>query len=237
MSTKHLVCAALLLAPAAAPAAILYRADLGQVNASGASGFIDFSLDGNLLSVDLEATGLADGPHFLHIHGLDAAPGVPINTIAPPPPLPPNGDANRNGVVSTDEAKAAIGGVILSLAPHEPGTSAELSGVASTGGALSFTATYDLSTDIYEPNYSRADLLPLDLRVFDMHGGIVPQGIVPDGTTLAPGLFDPNLPIAAGKIALVGGAVPEPASWALMIAGFGLVGATLRQRRSTVRFG
>lgn len=28
-----------------------------------------------------------------------------------------------------------------------------------------------------------------------------------------------------------GGAVPEPASWALMIAGFGLAGATLRRRR------
>jgi len=29
-----------------------------------------------------------------------------------------------------------------------------------------------------------------------------------------------------------GGAVPEPASWALMIAGFGLAGATLRRRRT-----
>ena len=29
------------------------------------------------------------------------------------------------------------------------------------------------------------------------------------------------------------GAVPEPASWALMIAGFGLVGGALRQRRET----
>lgn len=33
-------------------------------------------------------------------------------------------------------------------------------------------------------------------------------------------------------------AVPEPASWALMLAGFGLVGAAMRgQRRSAVRFG
>ncbi|WP_404709946.1 PEPxxWA-CTERM sorting domain-containing protein [Sphingomonas sp. MMS24-J13] len=34
-----------------------------------------------------------------------------------------------------------------------------------------------------------------------------------------------------------GGAVPEPASWAMMIGGFGMVGATLRRRqRTTVRF-
>lgn len=33
----------------------------------------------------------------------------------------------------------------------------------------------------------------------------------------------------------VGGAVPEPASWAMMVVGFGLLGASLRQRRA-VRF-
>jgi hypothetical protein len=32
------------------------------------------------------------------------------------------------------------------------------------------------------------------------------------------------------------GAVPEPASWAMMIAGFGLVGATMRRRRTAVTF-
>jgi hypothetical protein len=31
-----------------------------------------------------------------------------------------------------------------------------------------------------------------------------------------------------------GGGVPEPAAWALMLGGFGLVGATLRRRRSTI---
>ena len=32
------------------------------------------------------------------------------------------------------------------------------------------------------------------------------------------------------------GAVPEPASWAMMLAGFGLVGGALRARRRTIRF-
>jgi hypothetical protein len=31
--------------------------------------------------------------------------------------------------------------------------------------------------------------------------------------------------------------VPEPASWALMLGGFGLVGATMRRRRTAVSFG
>jgi PEP-CTERM motif len=33
-----------------------------------------------------------------------------------------------------------------------------------------------------------------------------------------------------------GGTVPEPASWALMIFGFGMVGASLRRQRTAVRF-
>jgi hypothetical protein len=37
--------------------------------------------------------------------------------------------------------------------------------------------------------------------------------------------------------ATVAGAVPEPASWALMIAGFGLVGAAMRRRSVRVAFG
>jgi hypothetical protein len=32
------------------------------------------------------------------------------------------------------------------------------------------------------------------------------------------------------------GAVPEPAGWALMLGGFGLVGGALRRRRTTIRF-
>jgi hypothetical protein len=44
------------------------------------------------------------------------------------------------------------------------------------------------------------------------------------------GFFVPN--DAVGPIG--GGAVPEPASWALMISGFGLAGAALRRRRTAV---
>ena len=36
--------------------------------------------------------------------------------------------------------------------------------------------------------------------------------------------------IGSQIIASVAGTVPEPASWALMVSGFGLVGASLRRR-------
>jgi hypothetical protein len=34
----------------------------------------------------------------------------------------------------------------------------------------------------------------------------------------------------------VSGAVPEPATWAMMIAGFGFIGGTMRVRRRTLSF-
>ena len=44
--------------------------------------------------------------------------------------------------------------------------------------------------------------------------------------------YDAGIGLDAVSIASVSGAVPEPASWALMIGGFGLVGGALRRRRS-----
>jgi hypothetical protein len=46
------------------------------------------------------------------------------------------------------------------------------------------------------------------------------------------GICDANFRFTASTPA----AVPEPASWALMIGGFGLAGAAMRRRPATVRF-
>ena len=45
-----------------------------------------------------------------------------------------------------------------------------------------------------------------------------------------------NLGVDNVSINAVGGAVPEPATWAMMIAGFGIVGASMRRRKVAVRF-
>lgn len=50
------------------------------------------------------------------------------------------------------------------------------------------------------------------------------------GTTPADASFSGNLSFAAQAAA-----VPEPAAWAMMIAGFGFVGYSLRRTRATVR--
>lgn len=44
--------------------------------------------------------------------------------------------------------------------------------------------------------------------------------------------------LTEGGVSAVAGAggVPEPATWAMMIAGFGLVGAAMRRRKAQVRF-
>jgi hypothetical protein len=49
-------------------------------------------------------------------------------------------------------------------------------------------------------------------------------------------LADPNLRVTTAEM-FSAGAVPEPASWAMMIGGFALVGASLRKRRVAVSFG
>ena len=49
--------------------------------------------------------------------------------------------------------------------------------------------------------------------------------------TFASAEYNPYGP-ALDNVSIAGGAVPEPASWALMIAGFGGVGSLMRRRRA-----
>ena len=58
------------------------------------------------------------------------------------------------------------------------------------------------------------------------------------GYSGAPGSYGDNLGSLDVTVDGIGGAVPEPATWAMMLGGFGLVGGAMRRRqRTAVRFG
>ena len=101
-----------------------------------------------------------------------------------------------------------------------------------------------------------ASLSPLLQQAFFIGDGLTGDGTgttqtfyVPTGATTlylgisdacgyngAPSCYYDNYGIFSVTVNGAPGAVPEPASWALMLTGFGLVGWTLRQRSTKVRF-
>jgi len=66
--------------------------------------------------------------------------------------------------------------------------------------------------------------LPCEIGVSCHSTGKVPAGLTLNNLGVWPG---------GGEAP---GAVPEPASWALMIAGFGLVGIAMRRRQVSISF-
>jgi hypothetical protein len=71
---------------------------------------------------------------------------------------------------------------------------------------------------------------PIIGRTFEPY--VVPLDFVPPGTT--PDVPPPTPPVTYGRTFASAAAVPEPASWATMIAGFALLGVMLRRRSSAL---
>ena len=71
----------------------------------------------------------------------------------------------------------------------------------------------------------------------DFNGGFV-SAYTDDGTFITSVTFTTNADIeGVGQVRFGGletGVIPEPATWAMMIMGFGGIGALLRQRRRSV---
>jgi hypothetical protein len=212
-------------------APISYVATLLPENGSGVSGTAQFTLDGNLLTMQLSASGLtANQVHMDHLHGLLGA-AAPSTS-----PAPPTADTNHDGYIESAEAAPFTG-------PPLFGTPASLSPlaypIASTTGTISYTQTYDITdTRLYDPDHMGLTLTPADIlgttggntvplvdRIFELHGLVVPAGI--DGTPDQGNGFgyDPDMPVAGGKLALVSTGIPEPGSLALVCTGIlGLLG-------------
>ena len=122
---------------------------------------------------------------------------------------------------STVDFSAKDGSLNLTLA-HAHASSIGFNNVYSSGGTNSYALlankiyTFRLTADGYTKNSDSGFSALADPKIsFD------PAFSRPAGTSL---LFSPNIPTA----------VPEPASWALLLCGFGLVGALNRRRQPLV---
>ena len=221
----------------------------GNNTTANASASLVYDDVAQTLAVDLSASGLDDGPHPQHIHGI-----VDPNGDSVPPTAAD--DADGDGFVELAEGVPAYGPVIVPL------VDADGMFPTSSGGGYEFSMLYDLTDptvfnvkdmDTGE-RFTIADLAPdtLDLRELVIHGQNVPEGsgagtlgevgggdtgpvpANPDGLADGVGGFIAFLPTSSGVIETVddGGVAPIPvpaAAW-LMLAGLGGLGA-LRARR------
>ena len=121
----------------------------------------------------------------------------------------------------------------------------------SASGSYSFldASTYDNFLILYSGTFNPATPLANALVANDDLAGVGNAGFtaaLAAGTTyIAVATAFNNANSGAYTLTITGpgdviapgaGAVPEPASWALMIAGFGLLGGTMRARRARVAF-
>lgn len=117
--------------------------------------------------------------------------------------------------------------------------------VLYTNGATSFTINFDTAVGGFglfaEPN--PFDIFTLTMTLSD--GSIVSGdysgssgagflGFVGNGISSA--TISSSTDFAVGDFYVASGAVPEPATWAMMIGGFALVGASMRRRSMAVSF-
>ena len=219
---------ALMLAGTALPAMAAHLVvNFEELNDSGVSGTgtVLYDEEAGTITVEINATGLAEGAHVGHIHGRFDDSGNPIDSVVPPP----SADTDGDGFVEIGEGAVFYGPIILPLA-----------GIGDVGadGILNYAATFDLSdSSIFGEGFDADDLFPLVFREIVLHGAPVPLGSG-EGTE---GIINGNqpayvlgLPVAAGEISAPAPAVPEPGTWALMLLGFFGIGGMMR-RRATVR--
>lgn len=144
--------------------------DLEPLNDSGVSGTAHLVLDGDELTVSIDATGLEAGkPHAQHIHGSVENTG---NATCPPS----SADADGDGIVSVGEGLPFYGPVLLPLTPFSTAPS----------GAIDFDATYDGSA-----LEGLAPINALQNRAIVVHGLTI-DGVYVGSTPVACGQIRPE---------------------------------------------
>ncbi|MGK7392064.1 MAG: hypothetical protein ACNS60_17055 [Candidatus Cyclobacteriaceae bacterium M2_1C_046] len=147
-----------------------YNVNFGALNDSGVSGTAIITIEGNVMTVSIDATGLeASQMHPQHIHGLDNA-----SENATCPPM--EADTNQDGMISVEEGMPFYGGIILPLEPFP---------TAAADGTLLYQESFTLG----EGDMPTLDeLRPFENRVIVLHGMTV------NGT------YQATLPVACGQL-------------------------------------
>ncbi|MDQ3185151.1 MAG: PEP-CTERM sorting domain-containing protein [Pseudomonadota bacterium] len=238
---KHKIISLLLVSAFALPNTALattsFSAILNPLNNSGVNGLVNMTLDGNILKVNLLATGLEPNQeHVAHIHGRLDANNMPIDSTIPTLAQ----DTDRDGFIELAEGEATYGPILLQLT-NPPGNVDGSHGNGHTGsgfstaplGQINYSETFDLSQQSnFGTTFTAEELLPLQLREIVVHGLTVGNiGAGTPGEVDGMAGFKTVLPVSAGSIFQVS-PIPEPETYAMLLAGLGLLGAVARRRKA-----
>jgi hypothetical protein len=133
----------------------VYYAELEAMNDSGVEGSAILTIDGNELTIRLEAEGLEAGKvHMQHIHGFVENKG---NAKCPPP----SADKDGNGLITLIEAAPYWGTVRVPLSPF------------SSEATIDYERTFNLQN---QDNEAYFNLRPLQNRAIVIHGKTLENG-------------------------------------------------------------
>ncbi|MFF1923869.1 hypothetical protein ACFVW8_25265 [Streptomyces sp. NPDC058221] len=159
-----------------------YQIDLEQLNDSGAHGTAMVSVEGDKLTVKIEAEGLVPGqPHAQHIHGSTDGHDFRCPDRS--------ADKNGDGIITTAEGLPMYGDINISLTTKgdtskDSGLAVDRMPVAGKDGKLSYSRTITVSQAVAE-------------HIKDLH--VVQHGIDPNGNATydfgkGKSELDPKLP-------------------------------------------
>lgn len=234
-TTFAVVTAALLLTFALAATAMAkghaFTADLQALNDSGATGTATITVDGDQVTVEIEASGLTPGaPHAQHLHigGDNTCPGA-------------DADTDDDGLVTTPEGQPFYGDVAVSLTldgdvSPDSVLAVDRFPVADDSGAVSYSRTFSLPDGVSTDMLGDAVVVQhgVDLNDSGTYDGDEPSPLNPDLP------LEATIPANCGALSVadvpdtstVGGETGgSTAPFLLVLAGAAVLGAAFATRR------
>lgn len=235
--------------------AVTYVADLAPARGLPPVGqvTVDFDPTANTIRflVTAAAGSLEQGEHQLHLHANylgNLSIGDPLTEQVEALPPAPTDDLDGDAVLEVFEAVPVIGEswwTIATVAAADDGSLNYDSGLLAVGPGTIFgpdpvdvgspgvsgPEEFDYPFNVDNVGFYRSALERFDLLAFDIHGANDPGGVgAPQGEVDEFDGYEPLRPALGGAFGAA--VVPEPASWAMMIAGFSLAGGAMRRSRA-----